>query len=243
MTGGQPGPHEGPALVPGELRGYRQFELRPDGLYPLVHTRSGPWSGEVQEATCALGKDHAPPAAECRCGLYAWYLPGSATVAIGPVSAVVAARGRCVLGDRGFRAAAARIEAVSLPAGTRLNPSAAARAREMLHELYPTTRVYSSTRRMLKDFPPHDVGSLGIRPPPDRSRVFRAAMVVMFVVAVVVTGFLAALPRYAVAQGFTSWWPLLVVSTMAWQVGLIWLMARLMALQVPRRIGGPPTPP
>ena len=117
------------ALVPGELRGYRQFSLKDDGLYPLVHTVCGPWNGRLQRAVCASGARHASPAADCLCGLYAWYLPGSATVSLGPVSAVVLARGRCVLGDRGFRAAAARIEAVSLPAAVRWHPAAAARAR------------------------------------------------------------------------------------------------------------------
>ena len=82
------------SLVPGELRGYRQFELRPNGLYPLVHSGSGPWDGRLERAVCAAGIDHEPPATDCRCGLYAWYLPGSATVSLGPVSAVVAARGR-----------------------------------------------------------------------------------------------------------------------------------------------------
>ena len=110
------------ALVPGELRGYRQFSLKDDGLYPLVHTVCGPWDGHLQRAVCASGARHAAPAADCLCGLYAWYLPGSATVSLGPVSAVVLARGRCVLGDRGFRAAAARIEAVSLPPGGPLAP-------------------------------------------------------------------------------------------------------------------------
>ncbi|HEX6249123.1 MAG TPA: hypothetical protein VFZ64_14725 [Nocardioidaceae bacterium] len=243
MSTGAAEPFDGPALVPGELRGYRQFELRPDGLYPLVHARSGPWDGRVEQATCALGRDHAPPAGDCRCGLYAWYLPGSATVAIGPVSAVIAARGRCVLGDRGFRAAEARIEAVSLPAALRLNPAAAARTRRMLAEHYPSTRVYTSARRMLKELPPHDVRSLGIEPPPDRSRAYRAAAVAMFVMAGAVTGVLAALPRLAVAHGFTNWWPLLVFSAVAWQVGLIFLVARLVALQAPTRTIAPPAHP
>ena len=77
----------GPDLVAGELRGYRQFDLRADGLYPMVHSECGPWDGRLERARCAAGADHAAPAAECRCGLYGWYLPGSATVALGPVSA------------------------------------------------------------------------------------------------------------------------------------------------------------
>ena len=68
------------ALVPGELRGYRQFSLKDDGLYPLVHTVCGPWDGQLQRAVCASGARHASPAPDCLCGLYGWYLPGSATV-------------------------------------------------------------------------------------------------------------------------------------------------------------------
>ena len=168
------------ALVPGELRGYRQFSLKDDGLYPLVHTVCGPWDGHLQRAVCASGARHASPATDCLCGLYAWYLPGSATVSLGPVSAVVLARGRCVLGDRGFRAAAARIEAVSLPAAVRWHPAAAARARAMLAQRYPQTRVYPSTRRMLRDHPPQDVSALGVSPPRDRSRAYRAAAAVLW---------------------------------------------------------------
>src|SRR6478672_7809236 len=121
MTAPVPAPRPGAALVPGELRGYRQFELRPDGLYPLVHSESGPWA-EREAARGARGADHAPPGADCGCGVYGWYRPGdSAMVMVGPASAVISARGRCILGDRGFRSAEARIEAVALPLGVRWN--------------------------------------------------------------------------------------------------------------------------
>lgn len=232
-------PDDGPALVPGELRGYRQFELRPDGLYPLVQAGSGPWDGQLERARCATGGDHAAPAGDCRCGLYAWYRPGAATVAIGPVSAVVAARGRCVLGDRGFRAAEARIEAVTLPLAMRIYPSTAARTRRMLAERYPDTRIYPTARQMLRDYPPQDVRELGIDPPGDRSRGYRAAVVAVLVTVMVCTGALAAMPGYAIAYGFAGWWPLLVLFTIAWQAGLVWLVARLLALQGPA-VKGPP---
>ncbi len=237
MTEGVRRARQEPALVPGELRGYRQFELRADGLYPLVHSDSGPWDGRLEHARCATGAEHPPPAAECRCGLYAWYLPGSATVSLGPASAVVAARGRCILADRGFRAAEARIEAVTLPAAVRWNPPVASRARRMLAEQYPGTRVYSSERRMLKDHPAQDVSPLGIDPPLDRSRGYRAAVVALWAAVLVLTSTLAALPRFAVARGFEHWWPVLVLLTVAWQAGLVWLLTRLMALQTPSSTG------
>jgi hypothetical protein len=238
MTEGVPEPRQGPALVPGELRGYRQFELRADGLYPPVHSSSGPWDGHLERARCAAGMEHPPPAADCRCGLYAWYLPGCATVSLGPASAVVAVRGRCILGDRGLRAAAARIEAVALPATVRWNPPAASRARRMLTAQYPGTRVYGSERRMLKDFPPQDVRALGIDPPRDRSRGYRAAVVALWVAVLVLTSLVAALPRFAVAHAFEHWWPMLLLLAVAWQAGLVWLFTRLIALQTSNRDGG-----
>lgn len=229
----QRAPRQDVALVPGELRGYRQFELRGDGLYPLVRSGSGPWEGRLERARCAAGADHAPPGVGCGCGLYGWYLPGSATVSLGPASAVIAARGRCVLGDRGFRAAEARIEAVALPATVRWNPRAASRARRMLAERYPRTRVYGSARQMLRAYPPHAVSALGIHPPGDRSRGYRAAAAATWATGLVLTPALAALLPLVVPHGFDSWWPLLVLFAVAWQAGLVWLIAQLLRLQMP----------
>lgn len=228
-----PASRRGVALVPGELRGYRQFELRADGLYPLVHSGSGPWRASVEQAECAAEADHSPPGADCGCGLYGWYLPAnSAMVLLGPASGVIAARGRCVLGDRGFRAAQARIEAVALPAGVRWNPRAAARARRMLAQRYPGTRVYASRRRMVRDHPPHEVRALGIDPPRDRTREYRAAAAVTYVIGLVLTLVIAALPL--VARGSGSWWMLfLFFFVLAWQTTLVWLLVRLVRLQAP----------
>jgi hypothetical protein len=231
-----------PDLVPGELRGYRQFELRTDGLYPLVHSETGPWSGELEQARCARGGEHAAPAADCRCGLYGWYLPGSATVPLGPASAVISVRGRCILGDRGFRAAQAHVDAVALPASVRWSPGAARRAREMLATTYPETVVYDSTRQMLKDYPPHDVRGLGIDPPPDRSRGYRAAAMVLWATVVLPTYGLVAVPRETIADVVAHWWPLVLVLVIGWQVSMVWLFTRMLALQGTNPAGGPPPP-
>jgi hypothetical protein len=236
VTEGLPNRRE-PALVPGELRGYRQFQLRADGLYSLVHCALGPWGGQLERARCAAGAAHLPPAADCGCGLYAWYLPGSAVVSLGAASAVVAARGRCILGDRGFRAAQARIEAVALPAAVRWNPRAASRARRMLGVRYPQTHVYGSPRRMLRDYPPQDVRELGIEPPSDRSRAYRAAAAALWATAVLLVCSLPVLPHDALAGTFSRWWPLLVLLAVVWQAGLVWLVARLTAQQTPRARG------
>lgn len=222
-----------PALVAGELRGYRQFALSDDGLRPLVHSATGPWHGELERAVCAKGQGHPPPHADCTCGLYAMYRPGSGTISLGAANAVISARGRCILGDRGFRAANARIEAVSLPTTLLLQPRTAARTRRELAARYPRTRVYSSTRRMLRDHPPQDVRELGIVPPPDRSRELRAAAVVLWAVFVIAGYSVLLLPRERAAELAADWWPLLVLVVLAVQAGLIWLLSRLMALQLP----------
>lgn len=220
-------------LVVGELRGFRQFFLVDGLLYPVVHRKAGPWHGRLERARCVHEPDHDAPVADCTCGLYAMYRPGSATVSLGAANAVVAARGRCILGDRGFRAANARVEAVALPAAVRLRPRAAGRTRRELALHYPGTRVYGSTRRMLRDHPAQDVRELGIVPPPDRSRELRAAAVLVWGVFVLAGYSVLFLPREAVSDVATQWWPGLVAVVLAWQGALIWLLTRLMALQTP----------
>lgn len=232
------GMHDNAALVVGELRGYRQFDLRPDGLYPRVHAEAGPWHGQLERARCLLAPEHESPARGCTCGLYAWYLPGSATVTLGPASAVVAASGRCTLADRGFRAAAARIEAVALPGHVLWNPWALARARRMLATRYPGTTVYATAGRMIRDHPPQDLSGLGIIPPVDRSRGYRAAALVLSAAVIVPTYALFLLPRDAIALAMAAWWPALVLAVVLWQAGIVWLLTRLLALQTghPRRM-------
>ncbi|KAA1428790.1 hypothetical protein [Nocardioides antri] len=225
---------DGPGLVVGELRGYRQFDLHHDGLYPRVHAQAGPWHQELEPARCVVVPEHEAPVSGCTCGLYAWYLPGSATVALGPVSAVVAASGRCILGDRGFRAAAARIEAVALPGHVLWNPWAAARARRMLATRYPATRVYATARRMIRDHPPQDLSALGISPPADRSRGYRTAALALSAAVIVPTYALFLLPRDAIAPAMAAWWPAFVLAVVLWQAGIVWLLSRLLALQTDR---------
>ncbi len=221
----------GPALVVGELRGYRQFDLRRDGLYPRVHAEAGAWNGQLERARCRHAPEHEPPTRGCTCGLYAWYLPGSATVTLGPASAVVAASGRCILADRGFRTAAARIEAVALPGHVSLNPWAAARARRMLATRYPGTAVYATARRMIRDHPPQDLSGLGIIPRVDRSRGYRTAALVLGSAVIVPTYALFLLPRDVIARAVAGWWPAFVLAVVLWHAGIVWLLTRLLALQ------------
>lgn len=220
-------------LVVGELRGYRQFDLVDGRLHPMVHAELGPWTAR-QRAVCALDPTHAAPVRGCTCGLYAMHRPGSATVSLGATNAVVAASGRVVLADRGFRAERARVEAVALPATVRWSPRTVTRARVALAAGYPDTTVYSSTRRMLRDHPPHDVSALGVRPPADRSRGYRSIAVMLWLAFVVAGYGLVFLPRAAVADVAATWWPVLLLGFAAWQAALVWLVSRLMSLQMPR---------
>lgn len=228
------GDDDGPAFVAGELRGYRQFDLRGDGLYPRVHAEAGPWHERLERARCVVAPEHVAPVSGCTCGLYAWYLPGSATVALGPASAVVAASGRCILGDRGFRAAAARIEAVALPGHVLWNPRAAARVRRMLATRYPDAKVYATARRMIRDHPPQDLSGLGITPPTDRSRAYRTAALGLSAAVIVPTYALFVLPRDVIGPAIAAWWPAFVLVVVLWQAGIVWLLTRLLALQTDR---------
>ena len=63
------------------------------GSTPWCTRSSAPGTGSWSEPPAAASGDHPAPAADCRCGLYGWYLPGSATVALGRANAVVAIRG------------------------------------------------------------------------------------------------------------------------------------------------------
>ena len=54
-------PGQSPALVAGEVRGYRRFRLAKNGLYPPVQLGVGPWSGRIEQARCAVDEEHVPP--------------------------------------------------------------------------------------------------------------------------------------------------------------------------------------
>ena len=213
------------ALVPGELRGYRQFRLDHDGLYPLVQGALGPWSSEVQHAMCARGEHHAAPDRQCSCGLYGWYHPDSATGFVDQVSAVISVRGRTILGERGFRAADARISAVALPWSMWLRPRAVRRARQMLSNQYPQTTVYASRRRMVREYPCEDVSALGIEAPPGRARRYTQLALGLWVAVLVAFYSLVLL----LPDGQTPhWvWLLVVIGIVAAQIGAVPLAARL----------------
>ena len=94
---------------------------------------------------------------------------------------------------------------------------------------------------MLEDHPPHDVRALGIPPVGDRSRRYRVAAATTYVTGMTLTPVLAALPL-VVAGAADKWWLLAVFSfVVAWQAGLVWLLALLVRAQmpIPADSGGP----
>lgn len=216
------------ALVPGELRGYRRFRLAEDGLYPTVHSATGPWSAGVHQAVCQVGEEHEPPARDCGCGLYGWYAPTDArdSSGFGNVTAVIAARGRTVLGDHGFRAARARVEAVALPPGLRLRPAAAAAARARLAAQYPDTAVYDSVAGMVRAHPPSDVRELAPTAHPNPARRYRSIAVGVWAVGVLALYTLLALPRGSALDAPAHLWVPGLLGLVTWQAVLVWLAAK-----------------
>ncbi|TFV64480.1 hypothetical protein E4P41_00965 [Geodermatophilus sp. DF01-2] len=228
MTAPPDPPGDPPALVAGELRGYRRFRLAEDGLRPPVHVGAGPWSWPIEHARCAVDDGHAPPARGCGCGLYGWYHPSHTGLGTGwgDVTAVVAARGRIVLGDSGFRAAAARVQAVSLPRRTRLSPRRRRRCEQVLAERYPEALVYRSRRRMLRRHPPEDLSALGIAVRPSTAVRYRWTALVVWLGGVLTLCSVAVVPRPVLhGIGLAQWLGLLACFVL-WQVALAWLVFR-----------------
>lgn len=224
-------------LVPGELRGFREFLLTDAGLLPVVHRSAGPWRDGRQTAVCSTGAEHPPPARDCACGFYGWYDPSGTTGAYGGAKAVIAASGRVVLGDRGFRAGQARVVAVALPPSTRWLPRSAARAREVLAAHYPSVQVYRSAREMVRDHPPEDVTALGVGPLDRSPQRCRRAAVALWALFVAAAYGVLLLPRDAVADVAQTWWPLVVLTVVGWQALVVALVVR----SQPDDRGGPPT--
>ncbi len=221
MSAGVPVP-----LVPGELRGYRQFLLLEDGLYPVVHWAAGPWAQGWRDAACSVGGEHAAPDRGCTCGFYGWYDPSGMSGAYGGVRAVVAVAGRVVLGDAGFRAGRGRVVAMTLPVPLRWHPRATARVRAMLAARYPDVQVYRSMRQMLRDHPPDDLSNLGIGPVDRAPARCRRAALWLWALFVLAGYGVLLLPRERVAEIAAGWWPLLVAAVLAWQAAMVTLVVR-----------------
>lgn len=231
-------PEDPSALVAAELRGYRRFRLTGALLHPTVHSTAGPWSGGRQEAECLAGGAHPAPAPSCGCGLYGWYHPADARAdSGGDVTAVIAARGRVVLGESGFRAQAARIEAVAVP--RLLVRGDVDDLRRALAECYPDAVLYRSRRRMLRAHPPDDLVALGIAVRPSAASRYRTGALLTWLAGVLTLSSVAVFPRGTVRDAPPAVWLVALVGFLLWQVLLVALAVRS-SPGVPRLVGGRP---
>jgi hypothetical protein len=152
------------------------------------------------------------------------------------VTAVVAARGRIVLGDTGFRAAAARVLAVSLPRRARLSRRRRRRCERLLAERYPGVRVYRSRRRMLRRHPPEDLSALGIAVRASRAPRYGWTALAVWLAGVLGLCSVAVVPRPVLFGITPAGWLGALACFVLWQVLLGWLVSRASPLpgQAPR---------
>jgi hypothetical protein len=110
-------------------------------------------------ASAPAVSNHRSPAADCTCGIYAWYTPAEARTFFTEVFGAMEASGLVLLGTQGFRAEQARITAVA----TRNRRLAAACADAGLP-------VYRRRRDLVAAHPPDDVSTLLGEAPRSRTR-------------------------------------------------------------------------
>lgn len=99
--------------------GYRAWHLEDDGtLRPWTFTAL-PWDRGANAAVCARDVRHAPPVADCMCGLYALTDPADRRLDFRADQAVgaIAAWGDLEVHRTGFRASHACVTALALPDG------------------------------------------------------------------------------------------------------------------------------
>ena len=149
---------------------------------------------------------------------------------------MVAAGGRIVLGDPGFRAAAARVQAVSLPHRTRLSPRRRRRWERLLAERYPGVPVYRSRHRMLRRHPPEDLSALGVAVRPSRAARYRWAALLLWLAGVLALCSVAVVPRPVLVGIDPAQWLGVLAGFVLWQAALGWLVSRASPLpgQAPR---------
>jgi hypothetical protein len=147
-------------MVPGTLRGYRVWRLTPHGLGSVSFT-SYVWK-KSERAQCAHGSTpigHRAPVSGCTCGLYAKHTLEAVEDEFGSSSFMygsIKAHGRIILGDHGFRAEYAEIEALlwhGLPIRY-IDPDVG------LAGALNSVPFYTTRKKFLKDYPPISVDHL-----------------------------------------------------------------------------------
>lgn len=183
----------------GSVRGVRTFRVRPDGrLAPI--TNRPPWTPGVNTAACdrrtltrALPPAHDAPGPGCVCGLWACgsvpALRQTGVLGASRVLAVVAAYGRLIPAERGFRAQHAVIEALWL------SPRIPVERRHAVARAYPAAAVYASKAAMLAEHPLTALPSYDLPARPRPSRLLgQVAAHAAWTLAVAVLWFLTPLP-------------------------------------------------
>jgi glycine cleavage system H lipoate-binding protein len=97
--------------------GYRAWHIEDDGLLRPWTFTALPWQPGANRAVCARDVRHAPPVADCMCGLYALTDPGDRRLDFRADQAVgaIAAWGDLEVHRTGFRAEHACVTALALP--------------------------------------------------------------------------------------------------------------------------------
>jgi glycine cleavage system H protein len=97
--------------------GYRAWHVEADGLLRPWTFTALPWQPGANRAVCARDVRHAPPVADCMCGLYALTDPGDRRLDFRADQAVgaIAAWGDLEVHRTGFRAEHACVTAIALP--------------------------------------------------------------------------------------------------------------------------------
>jgi glycine cleavage system H protein len=97
--------------------GYRAWHVEHDGLLRPWTFTALPWQRGANTAVCARDVRHAPPVADCMCGLYALTDPGDRRLDFRADQAVgaIAAWGDLEVHRTGFRAQHACVTALALP--------------------------------------------------------------------------------------------------------------------------------
>ena len=165
-------------MVPGTLRGYREWIPTPYGLkavnFPII------WEPGVNTAQCAgyrgdpvryESTTHVAPMGRCTCGFYARHTPFHPSFPTS-VGGVIKASGRVILGTAGFRAQYAEIEALYFSQGW---------GTPMMLDQYNVTMldqynvpIYREFGAMVLDFPPISVDQL--LPKPEDIRAWMPTM-------------------------------------------------------------------
>jgi hypothetical protein len=155
-------------VVPGALRGYRAWRVTPSGLGSMS---TGGYLWRLKEHARCYRNDviyinaagHHAPVRGCTCGFYAKHTLDSVEDEFpykGFMFGSIRAHGRIILGDSGFKAEYAEIEAL-LWRGESINIYS-----DELSNVLRSVPIYANRKNFLRDYPPISVENLLPEPEP-----------------------------------------------------------------------------